>query len=205
MCPPWAAPPATETCLDHLYSSSPSRKGGTIISEEVLDLLEHRLRLADPEKYRPASCRCGCDQLHVHGLRERHPRNFTFQGEPVPVVEILVFACAKCGATWRVLPGFLARCLWRTWDVVEREAFGETSERRQDPVPASTVRRWRARLAQSARVPLQLLAAFNGKLRELADRVGFDASRRQLVTEFAGCFAALAALLHQLGPGIRLM
>ena len=70
--------------------------------------------LADPSLCRPSRCGradCGSTRLYVHGRRERHPKQLVEGGEPVPTVEILVFLCAECGATWRVLPLFLARCL----------------------------------------------------------------------------------------------
>ena len=52
----------------------------------------------------------------------RHPR-----GEPGMrlVVRVAQYMCvaAECGATWRVLPLFLARHLWRAWKTVERVAL----------------------------------------------------------------------------------
>ena len=143
MRPPWAAPPAADPCLSRPYSSSPKQKGGTRIAEAVRDLATHLRMLLSPWEYCPEACWCGCERLHVHGLRERHPRQLVVNGEPVPVVSILVFLCAGCGATWRVLPAFLARCLWRTWDVVEREALAKPRPSaapavpRRQPPPAS--------------------------------------------------------------------
>jgi hypothetical protein len=161
--------------------------------------------LASPEAYRPEACRCGCGRLHLHGLRERHPRQLVIGVEPVPVVEIAVFLCAACGATWRVLPAFLARCLWRTWDVVEREVTDEARPHTAPPVPARTVQRWRSRLAQSARLPIQVLVVAGGRLRELAERVGLEPTRMELLVASGGSLAALAVLLHRLAPGVRLM
>ena len=157
------------------------------------------------QEYRPAKCRCGCTRLHIHGLRERHPRQFVVDGEPVPVVTIVVFICAACGATWRVLPAFLARLLWRTWDVVEREVLDKPRPRSAPPVPARTVQRWRSRLAQSARLPVQVLVVAGGELRRLAERVGLDATRMELLLAWGGSLAALVVLLHRLYPGVRLM
>ena len=72
-------------------------------------------------------------------------------------VTVMVFLCASCLATWRVLPAFLSRCLWRAWAVVERVAAGR--QRADEPrVPERTRRRWLARLGQTARVPGQVLA-----------------------------------------------
>lgn len=110
-------PPPAEGILD---GSRASRyKGGTLIAEEVCDVHEHLLRLADPDTYRPSCCaRCGHDKVHVHDRVQRHPR-----GDPSlpPAIEVLVYCCASqtCGATWRILPRFLARQLWYTWRAVE--------------------------------------------------------------------------------------
>ena len=205
MCPPWAAPPAADPCLSRLYSSSPKQKGGTRVAEAVLDLAMHLRMLLSPWEYRPGACRCGSDRLHLHGLRERHPRQLVVDGEPIPVVSIVVFLCAACGATWRVLPAFLARCLWRTWEVVEREALAKPRAHEAPPVPARTVQRWRARLAQSARLPIQVLVVAGGELRRLAERVGIEAARLELLLASGGSLTALAVLLHRLAPGVRLM
>jgi hypothetical protein len=121
------------------------------------------------------------------------------------VVSILVFLCADCGATWRVLPAFLARLLWRTWDVVEREALDKPSPSAAPAVPRRTVQRWRARLAQSARLPVQVLVVAGGRLRELAERVGLEPTRMELLAASGGSLAALSVLLHRLAPGVRLM
>jgi hypothetical protein len=125
------------------------------------------------------------------------------------VVTVVVFLCAKCFATWRVLPAFLARHLWRAWDVVETALFkceGLT------PVPARTVQRWKARLAQAALVATQALAiSGDSTLRGVAQHVGLEASRGALVQMYAAAtgstsmLAPLAVLLHRLSPGLRLM
>ena len=198
-------PPATDPCLCRPYSSSPNQKGGSWIAEAVRDLGTHLRMLVTPWKCRPKACRCGCDRLHLHGLRERHPRQLVIDGEPIAIVNIVVFLCADCGATWRVLPAFLARCLWRTWDVVEREVLAKPRAHEVPPVPARTVQRWRARLAQSARFPVQVLAVAGGGLRRLAERVGLEATRLELAAVSGESFAGLALLLHRIAPGVRLM
>ena len=205
MCPPRAAPPAADSCLSQPYSSRPKQKGGTIIDETAADLATHQRKLRNPDEYRPGQCRCGCGRLHVHGLRERHPRQLVIEGEPVPVVGILVFICAGCRGTWRVIPAFLARCLWRTWDVVEREVLAKPRSPEAPPVPKRTVQRWRYRLAQAAHLPIQVLVVAGGTLREVAAGVGLGASREELRLGYGGSFAALAGLLHRLAPGVRLM
>lgn len=109
-------PPQPEACLT---SSRASRfRGGTIIAEDVWSLEEHLRRLADADLYRPATCpRCGGDCLHVHDYPERRPLGIAL----LVVVRIIRFLCFSpdCGATWRILPAFLARHLWWTWETVE--------------------------------------------------------------------------------------
>ena len=125
---------------------------------------------------------------------------------------VVVFLCVKCSATWRVLPAFLARCLWRSWKVVAA-AVGFCGRRADEPeVPERTRQRWRCRLAQAARVPMQVLATSGeAVLCGVAQGAGLEGSRRTLVDRFAVAFpgaaplAALAELLHRHSPGIRLM
>ena len=123
------------------------------------------------------------------------------------MVTVVIFLCAKCFATWRVLPAFLARCLWRTWEVVE----AAISDGRPQ-VPERTVQRWQTRLAQTALAATQALATSGAPmLRAVAQRVGLGASRGALVKAYAeatgspSLLAPLAALLHRLSPGLRLM
>ena len=203
MNPEWVAPPAAETCLV-LRDASRARKGGTLIAEQVLELSMHETMMKDPGSYRPAECRCGCTRLHLHDRRERKAR-----GSGSAVVTVVSFLCAKCCATWRVLPAFLPRCLWRTWKVVEAAIFDSAPA---VPVPVRTVQRWHARLAQAALSATQALATSGEPtLREVAQRVGLAASRGALVRAYAASFetssllAPLAALLHRLSPGLRLM
>ena len=124
------------------------------------------------------------------------------------MVTVVIFLCAKCFATWRVLPAFLARCLWRTWEVVE----AAISDGERPQVPARTVQRWKARLAQTALAATQALATSGAPmLRAVAQRVGLAASRGALVKAYAeattspSLLAPLAALLHRLSRGLRLM
>ena len=199
-----AAPPAAETCL--VFSdASRGRKGGTLIAEQVLELSMHEAMMKNPASYRPAECRCGCTRLHLHDRRERKAL-----GAGIAVVTVVIFRCADCSATWRVLPAFLARCLWRTWEVVEAALF--ESERQVVPVPARTVQRWHARLAQAALAATQALATSgDATLRAVSQRVGLEASRATLVEAYAAAvrtsslLAPLAALLQRLSPGIRLV
>jgi len=207
-------PPDPETCL---VTSRVSRfKGGTLINEEVHDLETHERRLCDPDGYRPCRCpRCGHGILHVHCYPERHPRGEL--GLP-PVVRIVQYVCAGvgCGATWRILPMFLARHLWRAWKTVERVVMpaGTPPAVGTLAIPPRTEQRWRTRFAASARVLVVLLAASGGvALEALASRTGLDASRAELTAAHADAaraapgarLAALAELVHRLERGVRLM
>ena len=207
-------PPDPEICL---VASRVSRfKGGTLIDEDVRDFEAHERRVCDPDRYRPKRCpRCGHDVLHVHCYPERHPRG---DSRMPPVVRIVPYVCAssECGATWRILPMFLARHLWRGWTTVERviEPEAAPATTTDPPIPERTERRWRARLAATARVLVVLLAASGGAaLETIAARVGLDASRGALVTAHAELasvavgerLSALAALVHRLERGLRLM
>jgi hypothetical protein len=155
-------PPCAEPCLD---TSRVTRfKGGTIVAEDVHDVGEHQRRMADADAYRPTPCpTCGHATLHVHCRPERHPKR-----EPSlpPVAPVLQFRCAdaECGATWRVLPLFLARHLWHAWRTVERvvRPTEKLPKATAPPVPAAMKLRWQARLMSSARVFSALLAMSGG-------------------------------------------
>ena len=200
-------PPAPPECLVRPYPSS--QKGGTLIAEDVHDRQEHARRLCDPDGYRPAKCpRCGHGVLHVHGYRERvllaHPE--------MPVATVVVHQCAReaCGATWRILPAFIARRLQRAWGTVETATLEGAPTPPRPPVPATTVRRWLARLASSARHLVQVLAASgDAALTDVAAALGLDATRREFLeaarVRGAEHLAAVAALAHRLCPGARLM
>ncbi len=201
--------PAAQACLCRSYPSS--QKGGTLIAEDVRDLATHELRLEDPDTYRPSACpRCGAS-LHIHDLRPR-----LLHGEPQVATEVIRFRCANrdgCGAAWQILPAFLARHLWGSWSRVSPmlEAGVPCG------VPARTRRRWRARLGLAARHVVAVLGtAMGGLWAALARIVGLDARRGDLVQHYAArdrsqpahagmALAELAAALHRLSPGVRLM
>lgn len=82
------------------------------------------------------------------------------------------------------------------------------------PLPASTVRRWRARMAMSAALLCQVLATSGAPdLERLVHEVGVSARRADLVAAYVAhqapppgqALAHLSALLHRLVPGVRLM
>jgi hypothetical protein len=207
------APPAAEDCL--IQPRTGKYKGGTLIAEDVTDLGAHLRRVADPGSYRPDACvRCLFATLHVHSYPERR-----LQGEANrPVVRIVQFICAhpSCGATWRILPRFLARHLWRAWWTVGRVVEPERVQKpREAPaIPDRTERRWRARLASAARTLIVLLATSgSATLAAIATSAGLDATRGELVEVHARAvdaapmmrLATLAAIAHRLERGIRLM
>jgi hypothetical protein len=193
-------------------------KGGTLIAEEVCDVHEHLLRLSDPDRYRPSCCaRCGHDKVHVHDRVERRPR-----GDPSlpPAIEVLVFCCASqsCGATWRILPRFLARHLWYAWRAVEslvKPTAPAAASALEPTEPASerTQGRWRSRLSSSGQRLRALLVIAGGVLGELALAAPPVCTREQVLDAFlghvqpepGGRLSAFAAVLHRLERGARLM
>jgi hypothetical protein len=223
-------------------------KGGTLIADHVHDAATHERVLADPDGYRPVRClHCDGDILHVHDYVGRRPR-----GAPDVATEICIrrYICANkdCQATWRILPAFLARHLWRVWPTVERVALPATPPAvvpatplavpvatsatplavatsatppavlatPPAPIPKRTAQRWRARLASQAKQLVVLLAVSGGSLLEtIAKKAGLWATRAELVDVHARTtesllapgrrLADLAALVHRLEPGLRLM
>lgn len=198
-----SAPPSW---LDRAYPSS--QKGGTIIAEWVRDLNTHERCLGRPERYRPESCvRCGA-KVHVHDMRSRQMR-----GDPAVATEVIRFRCAnrdECGATWLILPAFLARYLWRSWRTV---AAAVDAAGRSEPVPSRTRRRFRARLARPARHLIVILTTASRAISALATALGLDALRidvlesyrREIEPDQDRSLADLAGLIHRLSPGVRLM
>jgi hypothetical protein len=199
---PCSSPPPPPKYLER--PSPSSQKGGTLIAADVTDLATHVQRLCDPDGYRPTPCpRCGHGVLHVHDYRGR-----VLRADPAAVVITVVrYRCAgvACGARWLLLPLLLARHLWRRWTVVATALFHRRPPN-WPPVPRRTVRRWRARLRMAGRLLAQLLATSGAPhLAAVAARVGLTPSRGQLVTALAQPLEAVAALLHRLAPGVRLM
>jgi len=202
-------PPPPPTCLVGAYASS--QKGGTLVAEYVSSLAEHRQRICVPGGYRPSQCaKCLGSRLHVHDYRERKLR----AESEAAVARVVRYLCCTCGAIWLVLPRFIARRLWRTWRVVEVHTLGPAPLPNDPPVPERTQRRWRGRLACAARHAVQVIATSGAAaLEQLAGKLGLNATRADLVLAYAGAFnvastqrlAGLAAHLHRLAPGARLM
>ena len=199
-------PPEPEACLTRPYPSS--QKGGTLIAEDVFDLETHSRRLDSLDLYRPRACpRCGA-RVHIHDSRVRG-----LVGDPAVSTEVPRFRCADredCGATWQILPAFIARRLWRSWRVVEEAV--ESPQR--SPVPERTRRRWQTRLAAAGRLLVATLTTAARQVWDaLATAAGLGCTRLELVREYrvallpasGECLAELAGLIHRLAPGVRLM
>lgn len=194
--------PPQATYLDRRYLSS--QKGGTTICEDVRDWAEHQRRLCSPDGYRPAACgRCGHRTLHGDGFRAR-----VLLGDERGRIWVRRYRCVGCHARWTVLPGFVARHLWRTWRVVEA-ACEDTAG---SGVAEATQRRWAATQASDGRVLRHALAAsLRPAWTEVARALPLGATRRQVLVAFASqvgggsAYADLAGLLHRLAPGVRMM
>ncbi len=197
-------PPPPPACLWRPYASNPNRKGGTIVVEDVGNLETHERRRRDPDGYRPDGCPgCGHGKLHVHDYPVRQWL----------VIILVRYLCPACGATWRMMPLFVARMLWRRWPTVEEKTLGPAAPTAVT-VPERTVRRWRARLATAAGSLLEVLRkAGDAVLVAVAATVEETATRLCLVMAYAEAtappagqrLARLAATIHRLAPGVRLM
>ncbi len=192
-----ALPPPPPLCL--VQPSPSTQKGGTLVAEEVVDLASHKQRLSHPDGYRPCDCgNCGHAVLHVHDYRWR-----VLRAEPgCPGLRIIRYMCTQCGAVWRVLPRFVARWLWRTWTVVEAATRCRPPLLTASRVPQRTARRWTARL--NTRVG-SLASMLVGDGVSTPHRVAKEQTRCDLAMAFGGDLGALAAWIHRLIPGARLI
>lgn len=161
--------------------------------------------------------------MHIHDYRPR-----LLVGHAAESTQIARFRCSnrdECGAVVQVLPAFVARWLWRSWETVElaMEPASPRSEASAPEPPAAVVpqrtrRRWRARLCASAAVVIAALATALGTstwLGGLVKTVGLGSSRAEAVAAFRRqavplpspglAYAGLAAVLHRVAPGLRLM
>lgn len=210
------SPPQPEVCLTKSYKSR-EVKGGTVIAEDVWDRGVHRLKLLDPDAYRRyiGPCRsCDFGMLHALCFRVRLLRSAEKRGQ-VEEVDIRLYRCPKkkggCGAVYTVLPAFIARHLWRDWQTVEDVCEGERK------APRRTTERWYGRLVCSAKQLVQLFQAavvqtLKGSLdwvKALSDnltRGGFiNTLRLSKVISPPNAFAQIAARIHRIEPGVRLM
>lgn len=199
------APPQPPECLTRSYLSR-GIKGGTIIAEDVLDLAEHQKRLPDADRYRPEACRnCGHPKVHAHCFRDRVLREADPRRPPL-VVQIRLFRCASCGAVFTILPAFIARHLWRAWNTVEAVARGK------EVAPKATMKRWLSRLGSDA---WQLVQVFTASIQSALSEALLRSQQSirldvvAVVEPFLGAtssvFARIAAWIHRLAPGVRLM
>lgn len=199
---PLPPPPA---CLTRSYSSR-GIKGGTVIAEKILERSRHEELLLDPDGYREvvAPCAsCGGKHLHAHCFRTRSLRPRAREA-PVAVVTIRLYLCASCRAVFTVLPGFIARHLWRAWETVSSVVEGGASAAK------TTAWRWRARLRCDAAQLVQFfMASVTGKIkRRLARRRPFtrgDFLQALFAAAEPSRFALAALWIHRLERGIRLM
>jgi hypothetical protein len=149
---------------------------------------------------RPKQCGCGSWRLHVH---DRKPRVLAGNGDKPSHVDVLIFRCAACKAVWRVLPRFLARCLWRAWWTVAGVIRGERSL-----VPKRTRQRWASRLRERASVLVAVLGASGrAEIIESVETLGRTATRYNLLAALGGVarLGEIAGLVHDLQPGVRVM
>ena len=171
-------PPEPEDCLT--LSRASSYKGGTLIAEDVRDLATHLRRLADPD---------GVPALRVPALSAAACCTFTTARSASPAASpaaagirhrALHLRGPACGATWRILPAFLAATCGGSGATVERTVTARPRRRRlpRRRSPERTARRWRARLASVATQLVVLLATSGGALFEaIAKRAGLEATR----------------------------
>lgn len=190
------APPPETPCLYRPYPSS--QKGGTLIAERVRDFATHRMLMCSPDGYRPACCpTCGHGVMHGHDSRDRLCQ---LEDAP-PVIQIARHRCAHadCGAQWQTLPGFLARHLHFNWRRVEDACGGRPEASRGRRPSIWTIIRWCVRLSSSASRLVRLLADGGHQLRTAVS------TRRELLDALGLPHAEVAAWVHALLPGVRLM
>ena len=188
--------------LDHPRPRNKGDKyvGGTLIAADIVTLEQHATALANPDLERPGECAaCEWPTVHVHDRRTR-----VLDGLGSATVEVLIFRCASCRVIWRVLPGFLARHLWRTWKRVV-EALDEGRER--STTPQRTRQRWRRRLRGRASMLVVVLGQLGPRRLRAVAELTLDATRREVIEAFGGrtCLATLATLIDHLVPGVRVM
>jgi len=193
---PTVAPPPEAPCLYRPYPSS--QKGGTLIAEAVGDYATHRARMCSPDGYRPARCpTCGHGVMHAHDSRTRLCQ---LEGAP-PVIQIARHRCAHpaCRAQWQTLPGLLARHLHFNWHRVEDACGGRRDTTRGRRPSMWTIARWCGRLASSAAPLVRLLADAGHRVRTAVQ------TRRALLDALGLRYGEVAAWVHALLPGVRLM
>jgi hypothetical protein len=193
---PALAPPPETPCLYRPYPSS--QKGGTLVAEAVRDFATERALMCSPDGYWPACCpTCGHGLMHSHDSRTRLCQ---LEDAP-PVIEIARHRCAHPdgGARWQTLPGFLARHLHFKWHRVEHACGGRADRTRGRRPSIWTVARWCSRLRSSASRLVRLFAGAGRPVRTVVR------TRRELLEALGVPYAEVAAWVHALLPGVRLM
>ncbi len=169
--------PVAPAVLNTPYATKPGQRGGTLIAESVGDVKEHR-RLLESGGYRPEGCPL-CDRfLHVHDQRARTLRDLS--GSTTEEL-ICRYRCRPCRAVWQVLPGFIARQLHRSWDVVQTAVSAPECTASEQ----GTLRRWRGRLASSALVLMHALLGVGARLGAVLNDVGAWCTRAEAVDALA--------------------
>jgi len=174
--------------------------GGTLIAAHVVTHEQHAAALTNPSLERPEQCAaCDFPRVHVHERRTR-----LLDGLGSATVDILIFRCASCRVTWRVLPAFLARHLWRVWARIV-EALDEARER--SSTPKRTRQRWLRRLRERATMLVVVLAQLGPARRPAVTTLGLDALRREVIVAYGGLasLVELAALVDHIAAGVRVM
>ena len=174
-----------------------------MLAEEVRTVEQHEAAVGSPDGYRPVRCpRCRHGHMHAHDRRFRRPRGDL---DVPPELVVRRFVCAACRAVWTVLPGFLARHLWRVWTTVG--VILGSGERRRVEVSPRTRRRWGERVRSCGRRLVAVLAAAGEQLAEVAAGLDRDASRREVVDALGGParLAPIAGLVDRLAAGVRVM
>lgn len=206
--------PIAPAVLNTPYASKPGQKGGTLIAEAVRDIKQHR-RLLESGGYRPEGCPL-CDRF-LHVLDQR-PRQLRDSSGSTTEELICRYRCRPCHAVWQVLPGFIARHLQSSWDVVQTavanlSAPEHTASEQGVMHQTSTLRRWRGRLASSALVLMQALVEVGAMAGAVLKEVGAWCTRAELIDALARAgllrreceFKDLACWIHRTAPGVRLM
>jgi hypothetical protein len=208
-----ASQQGTPLYLTTSYHDNPKQKGGTLIAPGV-DKPTHDRMICDPDGYRPEACpRCGNTLLHMHDFRYRNLK----EGKETKEECTRRYECMFCNAIWHILPGFIARWLHRSWDVVQSTmmaagVIAASGEEREIDTPKTTVRRWKDRLLFCATILMRAFQALGVDLSKVLSRIGIDATRARFVDAMAqvGVSACrkleeMAEWIHRLIPGWRLM
>jgi hypothetical protein len=206
--------PALPEYLNTPRAAKSEQRGGTLIAEDVWDPVEHRLKVAHPDGYRPDGCPRCQGLLYGHGCRSR-----TLRDQPDRAAEeIRRYLCSMCRAVWQVLPAFLARHLHRTWGAIQSRlvaagAIERTGAERRVAAKPTTTARWLDRLQATAIVLTQALVECGEEVGSVVRQLGIGCSRQDLVEGLAAVglveqrhkLGELACWIDRVVPGVRVM